>query len=145
MNELRVDDYNEKEITIENVGTQKSDLSDDEVSSVDEENEENMVIHAYKTSWVGKITAFIVFLQTFGQIGYMILMVQDYYANFVLFRGFSEIQASTFIAMWYIFFIWFASLTIFRFRLPNFFRIRCCYGQGEYVQVEKNETGKNYD
>lgn len=113
------------------------------MSSVEEENEENMVIHAYRTSWVGKITAFIVFLQTFGQIGYMILMVQDYYANFVLFRGFSEIQASTFIAMWYIFFIWFASLTIFRFRLPNFFRIRCCYGQGEYVQVEKNETGKN--
>lgn len=102
-----------------------------------------MVIYAYKTSWVGKFIALIIFLQTLGQVGYMIMMTQDYYVDFVLFRGYSEIQASTFIAMWYIFFIWFASLTIFRFRLPNFFRIRCSYSQGQYVQVERNEPGKD--
>ncbi|KAI7873218.1 uncharacterized protein EV154DRAFT_100788 [Mucor mucedo] len=142
VNDLRTDEYNEngkeKEVS-EKIDGQKTGLSDDEVSSV-EENEDDMVIHAYKTNWLGKIVAYIIFVQTIGQICFMIMMVKDYYTDFLLFRGFSEIQASTFIAMWYIFFFWFASLTIFRFRLPNFFRIRCSYGQGEYVQVEKNET-----
>lgn len=102
-----------------------------------------MTVHAYKTNWLGTICAVIFMFQTLGQICYMILMTKDYYDDHILFRGFSEIQASTFIALWYIFFIWFASLTTFRFRLPNFFRIRCSYGKGEYVQVERKEEGKD--
>jgi cation-transporting ATPase 13A3/4/5 len=41
--------------------------------------------------------------------------------------------------MWYLFFIWFAILTIFKNRISNFFRIRCTYGEGQYVQIERME------
>ena len=112
------------------------------VSSMEEEPEDDMVIHAYKRSMFGNFMVVLFSLQTLGQVGFMIMMTQDYYTNYALFRAFAEVQASTFIAMWYIFFIWFACLTIFRHRIPNFFRIRCSYGQGQYVQVERKEAGK---
>lgn len=117
-------------------------VSSDDQSSVDVEPEDNMVIHAYKRSWVGNLVTGVFFLQTLGQFAFMIMMCEDYYTNYSLFRAFSEIQASTFMGMWYIFFFWFAGLTIFRFRLPNFFRIRCSYGQGQYVQIERKEPGR---
>lgn len=101
-----------------------------------------MTIHAYKRSWVGIIVSVIFFFQTLGQVGYMIMMTQDYYTGFALFRGDAVVQPSTFMGMWYIFFFWFAGLTVFRFRIPNFFRIRCSYGQGQYVQIERKEPGK---
>ncbi|KAF7725950.1 hypothetical protein EC973_009187 [Apophysomyces ossiformis] len=72
-------------------------------------------------------------------IGYMIAMVYDYYHDYLMFRGSAVVQSSTFIGMWYIFFFWFASLTIFKNRLANFFRIQCRYSEGEFVQVEKQE------
>ncbi|GAA5815595.1 hypothetical protein MFLAVUS_009107 [Mucor flavus] len=140
--DLRTDNYHdsEKEKTMNEKTTEISDdSSKDDLSSVDLENDDNMTVHAYKTNWLGNTCAVIFMFQTLGQICYMILLTKDYYDDHYLFRGFSEIQASTFIALWYIFFIWFAGLTTFRFRLPNFFRIRCSYGKGEYVQVERKE------
>jgi hypothetical protein len=110
--------------------------SSDGISSV-EEVEDNMIIHAYKSSWFGNFIGFIFCLQTIGQVGYMILITEDYYKNYSLFRGSWLVQSSTFIGMWYILFFWFAGLTIFRHRIMNFFRIRCSYGQGQYVQVER--------
>lgn len=114
----------------------------DGLSSV-EENEDNMVIHAYKRTWFGDLMLVIYILQTLGQVAYMIMMTNDYYNNYTLFRGYWVVQSATFMCMWYIFFFWFAALTIFRFRLSNFFRIRCVYGQGQYVQVERKEPGED--
>ncbi|KAI8987690.1 hypothetical protein BDF20DRAFT_815326, partial [Mycotypha africana] len=119
--------------------SQSSSTDDDDMSSVEEEEEE-MTIHAYKRDRFGICAAVIFSIQTLGQICYMIMMVKDYYMNYALFRGYGEIQASTFMGMWYILFFWFASLTIFRHRIPNFFRIRCLYSQGHYVQVERKEA-----
>lgn len=101
-----------------------------------------MIIKAYKPNIVGRVCAGLYILQTFGMIGYMITIVYDYYQNYLMFRGYSEVQTCTFIGMWYIFFFWFASLTIFKKRLSNFFRIQCRYSEGEYVQIEKEEPGK---
>ncbi|CAO0791257.1 unnamed protein product [Mucor circinelloides] len=139
--ELRTEEYHDKEkntVAKTDATNSNSATSDDGLSSIEEE-EEDMVIHAYKRDWFGNIILAVFFLQTIGQIAYMIMMVQDYYTVYEKFRGFGEIQASTFMGMWYIFFFWFAALTIFRFRLPNFFRIRCSYAQGQYVQVERKE------
>ena len=42
----------------------------------------------------------------------------------------------------YIFFFWFASLSVFKPRLMNFFRIKCTYAEANYVQIEKREPRK---
>ncbi|CAO3596256.1 unnamed protein product [Absidia cylindrospora] len=102
--------------------------------------EEPLVIKAYKRDIIGTLVAFIFFVQTLGQIGYMIMMTKDYYMNYALFNGDALVQSCTFMGMWYIFFFWFAGITIFRFRLPNFFRIQCTYGEGQHVQVERKQN-----
>ncbi|KAI8380316.1 hypothetical protein BD560DRAFT_387815 [Blakeslea trispora] len=116
---------------------------DDEViastSSVHSDEESNMVIKAYKRDPFGMLVSVLYFLQTIGMFAYMILLVYDYYQNYLFFRGSAVVQSSTFIAMWYIFFIWLATLTIFKARLSNFFRIQCTYDQGQYIQVEHKE------
>ncbi|KAI9306449.1 hypothetical protein BJ944DRAFT_48949 [Cunninghamella echinulata] len=101
--------------------------------------EEDMIIKAYKRDIIGNIVGLIFIIQTIGHIGFMIMMTKDYYMDFALFGGDFIVESSAFIGMWYIFFGWYASLTIFRFRLPNFFRIQCNYGEGQYVQVEKKQ------
>lgn len=140
--ELHTEEFHDKEknsaAKTDVDSTHSDSSSSDGLSSIEEE--QDMVIHAYKRDWFGTFIAVLFFLQTVGQIAYMILMVEDYYTPYMKFRGFGEIQASTFMGMWYIFFFWFASLTIFRYRLPNFFRIRCAYSQGQYVQIERKEA-----
>lgn len=106
-----------------------------------------MIIKAYKRDPVG-IVMFIVYgLQTLGLVCMMITMVYDYYPRgwipaYQLFNGDALVQSSTFMGMWYVLFFWFATLVIFRSRIPNFYRIQCTYDQGQYVQVEKNEPCK---
>ncbi|CAO3599770.1 unnamed protein product [Absidia cylindrospora] len=112
-------------------------------SSVDDDNdaieEETMTIKAYKRDPLGNLVTIIFLAQTLGHVGCMIMMTNDYYSDFALFNGYAMIQSATFIGMWYIFFFWFAGLTIFRARLLNFFRIQCTYAQGHYVQIEKKQ------
>ncbi|KAI8393977.1 uncharacterized protein BYT42DRAFT_552937 [Radiomyces spectabilis] len=116
--------------------TKETDFSSD-ISSC--EPEETMVIKAYKRDWIGMLAFTLYLLETIGMIAYMILMTYDYYQDYRFFRGSQLVQSSTFMGMWYIFFFWFASLTMFRHRLSNFFRIQCRYSEGQYVQVEKQE------
>ncbi|CAO3694382.1 unnamed protein product [Rhizopus microsporus] len=104
------------------------------------EEEEGTTILAYKTSWLGTFMFALFCLETVGHIGYMIMVTQDYYTSYSAFRGNSVVATSTFMGMWYVLFGWFASLTVFRHRLPNFFRIRCSYKEGQYVQVERKES-----
>lgn len=137
--ELHTEEYKDMDKEKETASIDKA--NSDGLSSV-EETEDNMVIHAYRRTWFGDIMLVIYCLQTLGQVAYMILITDDYYNDYALFRGYFLIQSSTFMGMWYFFFFWFAALTIFRFRLPNYFRIRCTYGQGQYVQVERKEPGK---
>lgn len=103
--------------------------------------EEDMIIKAYKRDIVGNIFGLIFIIQTIGHIGFMIMMTKDYYMNFALFGGDFLVESSAFIGMWYIFFGWYAGITIFRHRLPNFFRIQCAYDEGQYIQVEKKQEG----
>jgi cation-transporting ATPase 13A3/4/5 len=98
-----------------------------------------MTVYGYKRTLVGTIAAIIFFIQTIGQIAYMVMITYDYYNGNLMFRGFTVVNTGTFMGMWYIYFIWFACLTIFKSRLSNFFRIRCAYDQGQYVQVERKE------
>jgi cation-transporting ATPase 13A3/4/5 len=137
--ELYIDNEKGVEITekIEEKSSSNNGTSQDDVSSV--ENDENMVIHTYKRTWIGDIALVLFGVQTIGQIAYMIMLTSDYYTSYAMFRGFAIVQSSTFMGQWYIFFIWFACVAIFRYRLPNFFRIRCNYGEGQYVQVERQE------
>lgn len=114
-------------------------LSQDDTTSTQSDEQDGMIIKAYKRDYFGSLVSTLYMLQTLGMVAYMILITYDYYQDYLFFRGFAVIQGSTFIAMWYIFFIWFAVLTIFKNRLSNFFRIQCAYGQGEYVQVERME------
>ncbi|KAI8362638.1 hypothetical protein BD560DRAFT_373869 [Blakeslea trispora] len=115
---------------------QKDEASSDHPSSSDKDR---IIVHTYKKNLLGTLVGFLFLIQTIGHIGYMIMMTEDYYTDYALFRGYSVVQPSTFIGMWYILFFWFVSLTIFRSRLPNFFRVRCGYGQGHYAQVEREE------
>lgn len=110
-----------------------------DTSSVSTAEQDEMIIRAYKRDYLGSLVFILYMLQTVGMVAYMILITFDYYQDYYFFRGFAVVQGSTFIAMWYIFFIWFALLTIFKNRLSNFFRIQCTYAQGEYVQVERME------
>lgn len=141
--EVHTEEYVDKEHGAETTENTKEKYpssettSEDDVSSV--EDNENMVIYTYKRSWVGDIALGLFALQTLGQFGYMILLTSDYYTSYSLFRGFAIVQSSTYMGQWYIFFIWFACIALFRYRLPNFFRIRCAYREGQYVQVERQE------
>ncbi|OBZ81777.1 hypothetical protein A0J61_10175 [Choanephora cucurbitarum] len=112
---------------------------DEDSSDCPSFDNDHIVIHAYKRNIFGTLVGCLFLIQTIGHIGYMIMMTEDYYTNYALFRGYSVVQTSTFIGMWYILFLWFISLTAFKHRLPNFFRIRCIYEQGNYVQVERKE------
>lgn len=103
------------------------------------EDTDNMVIHAYRLDIVGNIAFGLFIIQTLGQIAFMIMMTANYYSNHSYFRGSGEVQSSTFIGMYYIYFFWFAGIAVFRHRLLNFFRLRCDYDQGQYVQVERAE------
>lgn len=107
------------------------------------EPDDEMVIKAYKNDVLGTFFFVCYILQTLGMVAYMIMIVYDYYQNYLWFRGSAVVQSSTFIGQWYVFFIWFACLTIFKSRLMNFYRIQCTYAKGDYVQVEKAEPGKN--
>lgn len=116
-----------------------SEGSSTDSSSNHSEEQEEMTIKAYKRDYLGTLVFILYCLQTIGMVAYMILITYDYYQNYLFFRGVAVVQSSTFIGQWYIFFIWFAALTIFRNRLANFFRIQCTYAQGQYVQVERME------
>ncbi|KAI7860460.1 hypothetical protein BDC45DRAFT_474316 [Circinella umbellata] len=135
------DDGSEEEKKVPSENPSKAILNDDDTSSylASLEPEEKMTIKAYKRDWIGMFIFFLYIIQTFGMIAYMIMMTEDYYTEYLLFRGNQTVQASIFIAMWYIFFGWFAALVMFQHRLPNFFRIQCTYSEGQYVQVEKDE------
>ncbi|RCI03520.1 hypothetical protein CU098_010396, partial [Rhizopus stolonifer] len=138
VSETKHDDYNNVDEKKEGLDSQSNRRSDSDASSYISD-QEDMVIKAYKRDYFGLFVCVVYFLQTIGMFAYMILLVYDYYQNYLFFRGSAVVQSSTFIAMWYIFFIWLASLTIFKSRLPNFFRIQCAYYQGQYVQVERKE------
>lgn len=101
-----------------------------------------MLIKAYKRDFIGMFCFVLYIVQTIGMVAYMIMMVKDYYLDYLLFRGSQIVQSSTFIGMWYIFFIWFSCLAIFKPRLMNFFRIRCSYHEADYVQIEKHQPRK---
>ncbi|ORZ26131.1 hypothetical protein BCR42DRAFT_364782 [Absidia repens] len=111
-------------------------VNDDDGDAIEEES---MTIKAYKRDPLGNMVTIIFLAQTLGHVGCMIMMTKDYYSDFALFNGYAMIQSATFIGMWYIFFFWFAVLTLFRSRLLNFFRIQCPYGQGHYLQIEKKQ------
>ena len=57
------------------------------------EPDENMIIKAYKRDWIGMFIFLLYILQTFGMIAYMIMMTQDYYTEYLLFRGNQTVQA----------------------------------------------------
>lgn len=114
----------------------KSDASSTDNMSVESEE---MVIKGYKTDILGLFFYYCYLLQTIGMICYMILIVYDYYQDYLFFRGNAVVQSSTFIGQWYVFFIWFACFTVFKSRIPNFFRIQCSYKECKYVQVERKE------
>ncbi|KAI7886821.1 HAD-like protein [Lichtheimia hyalospora FSU 10163] len=102
-------------------------------------DDEAMLITAYRRDIVGMICLVLYALETTGMVVLLLVMTYDYYNDFLLFRGDKLIQTSTFIGIWYIFVGWFFCLVLFRDRLINFFRIRCSYDKGQYVQVEKDE------
>ncbi|KAI8393681.1 uncharacterized protein BYT42DRAFT_541902 [Radiomyces spectabilis] len=108
------------------------------MSSIENE-EERMIIKAYKRDYLGSFFFICYILQTIGMLCYLITVVYDYYHDYLMFKGDQVVQSSTFIGQWYVNFIWFACLTIFKSRIPNFFRIQCTYAEGHYVQVEKME------
>ncbi|KAI8076794.1 uncharacterized protein BX664DRAFT_343939 [Halteromyces radiatus] len=126
---------------IEKSGTSIKAVEVDIEEEDDEEEEEPLVIKAYKQDFVGTIMTILFLIQTAGQVAYMIMMTKDYYMNYALFNGNALVQSSTFMGMWYIFFFWFAGITIFRFRLPNYFRLQCSYAEGHYVQIERKQEG----
>lgn len=106
-----------------------------------------MVMKAYKRDPIGMVMFVIYGLQTAGIVAFLIAMVYDYYPRgyipaYLLFNGDALVQSSTFMGMWYVLFFWFASLTMFRSRIPNFYRIQCTYNEAHYIQVEKNEPCK---
>ncbi|KAI8339657.1 hypothetical protein BC941DRAFT_512000 [Chlamydoabsidia padenii] len=113
--------------------------SKDEEEENDDNDDDNLVIRAYRRSLLGDSMACLFILETLGQVGYMIMMTNDYYTGYALFNQNAVIQSSTFMAMWYLFFFWFSALTIFRSRLANFFRLQCPYGKGDYVQIERQQ------
>jgi cation-transporting ATPase 13A3/4/5 len=117
----------------------KSDIPDADSIDGDSVEGDDMIVKAYKTDIVGLFFGACYLLQTIGMVAYMILITYDYYQDYYFFRGDALVQSSTFMGQWYIFFIWFASLTIFRSRLSNFFRIQCTYSQAQYVQIERKE------
>ncbi|KAJ8661683.1 hypothetical protein O0I10_002490 [Lichtheimia ornata] len=123
------------------VANKKSDgvKNKDTASDTSGEHNDGMVIKAYKRDYIGMFCFVLYILQTLGMVAYMIMIVNDYYDDYILFRGFQVVQSSTFIGMWYIFFFWFACLAIFKNRLMNFFRIRCSYTEADYVQIEKHQ------
>ncbi|KAG1034255.1 hypothetical protein G6F25_009812 [Rhizopus arrhizus] len=126
----------------EKLGSEKKSLTTDtrstESSSYNEQ--QDTIIKAYKRDFFGLFVLVAYMLQTIGMIAYMILITFDYYQDYYFFRGDALVQSSTFMGMWYVFFIWFACLTVFKSRLPNFFRIQCPYDEGQYVQVERKEA-----
>lgn len=120
-----------------------ADVNEKDANSLEPlEPEERMVIKAYKRDVIGMFCFGIYILQTFGNVAYMVMLTRDYYHDYILFRGSQIVQSSTFIGMWYIFFFWFASLSIFRSRIMNFFRIQCSYAEAHYVQIEKRQPRK---
>jgi hypothetical protein len=129
----KYDAFNEKKDDI------SSSRSTDSSSSMKTEDQDDMVIKAYKRDFIGSLVFCLYILQTLGMVAYMILTTYDYYQAYLFYRGVAVVQSSVFIAQWYIFFIWFASLTIFKSRISNFFRIQCTYDQGQYVQIERQE------
>ena len=52
-----------------------------------------MTIKAYKRDWIGMFIFFLYIIQTFGMIAYMIMMTEDYYTEYLLFRGNQTVQA----------------------------------------------------
>lgn len=140
VSELRRDEYNREDLKDDRLAKKSfTDNQSNDSSSVDTAEQDAMIIKAYKRDYLGSLVSTLYMLQTAGMVAYMILITYDYYQDYLYFRGFAVVQGSTFIAMWYIFFIWFAILTIFKNRLSNFFRIQCTYDQGEYIQVERME------
>ncbi|KAI8063241.1 hypothetical protein BC940DRAFT_369931 [Gongronella butleri] len=119
--------------------SKEKNMDDDASDLASVEPEEDMVIKAYKRDFVGTFFFVCYILQTLGQFCFMITLVYDYYQNYLWFNGSWTIQSSTFMGMWYVFFFWFAILTIFRSRIMNFYRIQCTYSEGQYVQIEKSE------
>ncbi|KAI8074516.1 hypothetical protein BC940DRAFT_343132 [Gongronella butleri] len=105
------------------------------------DDDQDMNIKAYRRDFVGYLALSIFLLQTLGHVGLMIMLTKDYYDNYALFNGDALIASSTFIGMWYLLFGWFASITLFRSRISNFFRLRCLYKDGQYVQVEAKQEG----
>ncbi|CAO3615556.1 unnamed protein product [Mucor hiemalis] len=132
------DEKKNKEGSLDNEKLSRQGSSDSN-SSIHTEEQDEMTVKAYKRDYFGTLVYFLYILQTMGMIAFMIVLVFDYYQNYLYFRGDALVQSSTFIGMWYVFFIWFAILTVFRNRLSNFFRIQCIYPQAQYVQVERME------
>ncbi|ORZ13486.1 hypothetical protein BCR42DRAFT_467119 [Absidia repens] len=135
--ELKLAQYQADEKSSEKGDKKQKGANNVNISSI--EPEEEMVIKAYKRDYLGMFFFVCYILQTLGMIAYMIMIVYDYYQNYLWFRGNALVQGSTFIGQWYVFFIWFAILAIFKTRIMNFYRIQCTYAEGQYVQVEKDE------
>ncbi|ORX48327.1 hypothetical protein DM01DRAFT_1292119, partial [Hesseltinella vesiculosa] len=110
-----------------------------EQDAEDSESDADLDIKAYRRDYIGYLALSIFLLQTLGHVGFMIMLTKDYYDNYALFNEIALVATSTFIGMWYLFFGWFASITIFRSRLSNFFRVRCSYERGQYVQIEAKQ------
>ncbi|CAO3638867.1 unnamed protein product [Cunninghamella echinulata] len=134
--EVKMEQYN-MESSSKEKSEKKSNLNESESESI--EPEEDMIIKAYKRDILGTFFFICYILQTLGMFCFMIMTVYDYYQNYYWFRGSWVVQSSTFMGQWYVFFFWFACMTIFKSRIMNFYRIQCTYAEGQYVQVEKSE------
>ncbi|KAI9276272.1 hypothetical protein BY458DRAFT_472850 [Sporodiniella umbellata] len=138
--QLKVEEFKQENYLDPNEKMAKKTSEEDSRSLNGSYEEEDTVIKAYKRDYLGLLVSVIYVLQSIGMLAYMVLITYDYYQNYLFFRGNALVQSSTFMGMWYVFFLWFASLTVFKSRLPNFFRIQCSYDEGQYVQVERKES-----
>ncbi|CAO3683791.1 unnamed protein product [Rhizopus stolonifer] len=139
---LKVQEYKRKKYVVssEKMDDKRSDSDSHSTGDNSYDDEQDTIIKAYKRDVFGTLVSVLYALQSLGMLAYMVLITYDYYQDYLFFRGDALVQSSTFMGMWYVFFIWFACLTVFKSRLPNFFRIQCSYEEGQYVQVERKEA-----
>ncbi|KAJ1967987.1 hypothetical protein IWQ62_001520 [Dispira parvispora] len=97
-------------------------------------------ITGYRNHWYGTMVVWSLVPISVGFIVLMSVVIADYYGSLgVPSLTYSDTRLSnhTMIMCWYASTFWFLALNITRFRLRNFFRIKCAPQDGNVVQIER--------
>ncbi|KAI9474455.1 hypothetical protein LPJ78_002113 [Coemansia sp. RSA 989] len=126
--------------------SEKSGNSSKAASSTENDFDSNDIrLSGYRNNIFGTLMTWYLLLLSMAWLSYLFILSADYYGSMPntpsgkdssLAYNDSVLLTQTFIFMWCLFVFMIVTITVFRFRLRNFFRIKTPPGMGDFVCVE---------